>query len=250
MMTGIGGGLRRLWQQLPQRHLSEDRLLALALGTPDTPTRPARAAACHLQTCEACERRFNMLTELLRVVPRVADAGFEDVFTPQRLQAQRARIEHRLAQLVGTVESARVLAFPFSGQRLRQFDTGPGRWLAAATAAGLLLGIAAGQLIHFHPVADRATSAADSADATALPAGARDKPAGGFDLTGTIELPPVGGDDRMQVSPLTLVEFARLTAEEGFLSNLDLALTSYQVSELETIDALTPRVRDLSINIR
>ena len=39
-------------------------------------------------------------------------------------------------------------------------------------------------------------------------------------------------------------------ADEGFLSNLDLALTSYQVSELESIDALTPRVRDLSINIR
>ena len=38
--------------------------------------------------------------------------------------------------------------------------------------------------------------------------------------------------------------------EEGFLSTLDFALTSYQVSELASIDALTPRVRDLSINIR
>ena len=53
-----------------------------------------------------------------------------------------------------------------------------------------------------------------------------------------------------QASPLTLVEFAQLMEEEGFLSNLDLALTSYQVSELESIDALTPRVRDLAINIR
>lgn len=249
-MTGIGGSVRRLWQRLPQRHLSEDRLLALALVTPDTSTRPSRAAAYHLQTCRSCERRFNMLTELLRAMPKVADAGFEDVFTPQRLQAQRTRIEHRLAQLVGTAESARVIAFPFCVQRLRQFDIGPGRWLAAATAAGLLLGITAGQFIHFHPVAVRDTSASDPADDTALSAVALDEPAGGFDMTGTVKLPPAAGNSRKQVSPLTLVEFARLTAEEGFLSNLDLALTSYHVSELETIDALTPRVRDLSINIR
>ena len=38
--------------------------------------------------------------------------------------------------------------------------------------------------------------------------------------------------------------------EEEFLGNLELALASFQVSELESIDALTPRVRDLSINIR
>ena len=250
MMTSISNGLLRLWQRLPQRHLSEDRLLALALSTPDTSTRPTMAAACHLQTCESCERRFSTLTELIRVMPRVADAGFEDVFTPQRLQAQRARIEHRLAQLVGTVESARVLAFPFSGQRLRQFGIGPSRWLAVATAAGLLLGVTAGQLIHFHPIADRATIAVDPADDTALSAVALDEPAAGCDMTGTIELSPVDSDGRIQVSPLTLVEFARLTAEEGFLSNLDIALTSYQVSELVTIDALTPRVRDFSINIR
>ena len=42
----------------------------------------------------------------------------------------------------------------------------------------------------------------------------------------------------------------KLMEEEGFLSTLDFALTSYRVSELESIDALTPRVRDLSINIR
>ena len=130
-MTGPGGFLQRLWLRLPQRHLSEDRLLALALGTPDKSTRTAMLAACHLQTCGPCEHRFRMLTALLEAIPKEADAGFRDVFTPQRLQAQRARIEHRLAHLVGAVEPARVLAFPFSCQPLRQFDNGPGRWIAA-----------------------------------------------------------------------------------------------------------------------
>ncbi len=36
----------------------------------------------------------------------------------------------------------------------------------------------------------------------------------------------------------------------GALGDLDLALTSTQVSEPASIDALTPRVRDLTINIR
>ena len=238
MMTGPDGFLQRMWRRLPKRHLSEHRLLALALA-PDESTRTAMAAACHLQSCGPCESRFSVLTALLEAMPEVANAGFEDVFTPQRLRAQRARIGHRLAQLVGTVEPARVLAFPFSGQPLRQFSARPGRWLAAAATAGLLLGVTAGQLIHYHPVATRTATAA-----------ALDEPAGTFDMTGTVEFPPPNGDSQTQASPFTLVEFAELMAEEGFLSNLDLALTSYQVSQLESIDALTPRVRDLSINIR
>ena len=181
-----------------------------------------------------------MLTALLEAMPEVANAGFEDAFTPQRLEAQRARIGHRLAQLVGTVEPARVLAFPFSPQPPRQFSNRPVRWLAAAAMAGMLLGVTAGQLIHYHPVATRTATAA-----------ALDEPAGIFDMTGTVELlPPPDGGSQTHVAPLTLVEFSQLMSEEGFLSNLDLALTSYQVSELESIDALTPRVRDLSTNIR
>ena len=242
MMIGPGGFLQRLWRRLPQRHLSEDRLLALVLGTPDKSTRTAMLAASHLQTCGPCEHRFRMLTALLKAIPKEADAGFSDVFTPQRLQAQRARIGHRLAHLVGAVEPARVLAFPFSCQPLRQFDIGPGRWIAAAAAIGLLLGVTAGQLIHYHPVATGTAIAADTtADAARSAA---------FDMTGTVELPPVDVDSQTQAAEFTLVEFGQLMEEEGFLSTLDFAVTSYQVSELESIDALTPRVHDLSINIR
>ena len=250
MMTGPDGFFQWMRWRLPQRHLSEDRLLALALGTLDESTRTAMAAADHLQTCGPCESRVRMLTALLEAMPEVANAGFEDAFTPQRLEAQRARIGHRLAQLVGTVEPARVLAFPFYPQPPRQFSVRPGRWLAAAAAAGLLLGVTVGQLIHFHPVATRTATAADTADDAARSAAAFDEPAATFDMTGTVALPPPDGGSQTQASPLTLVEFAQLMSEEGFLSNLDLALTSYQVSELESIDALTPRVRDLSINIR
>jgi len=183
-------------------------------------------------------------------MPEVADDRFDEVFTPQRLQTQRARIGYRLAQLVGRVEPARVLAFPFSGQTRTPFDFRPARWLTAAAAAGVLLGLTAGQLIHYHPSETQTATAADPADAAPRSAAALDEPAGTFDMTGTIELPPPDGGTLPQTSQLTLVEFAQLMAEEGFLTNLDLALTSHRISELESIDALTPRVRDLPIEVR
>ena len=248
MTTEPGWFVRRMWWQPPRRHPSADSLLALALGTTDT-ARTDVEAASHVQTCGPCEHRFKTLTTELAAMPAVANDGFEQVFTPERLQAQRARIGHRLEQLVGMVEPARVLAFPVSGQTLRQFDSRPVRWLAVAAVAGVLLGVSVGQLIPYHPFVAPTTTATDSANTTA-PVAALDETAGTFDMTGTIELPPSENDAPTQASPLSLVEFAALVAEEGFLTNLDLALTSHRISELASLDALTPRVRDRAIDNR
>lgn len=249
MTTGPGWFVRQMWWRLPRRHPSEDRLLALALGTMGVAGMDVTVMS-HLRVCGPCEHRFTALKTLLTAMPEVADDQFEEVFTPQRLQSQRARIGHRLAQLVGTVEPARVLAFPIYARTLRRFDLHPASWLAVAAAIGVLLGVTAGQLVHYYPFVTQSTPVADPADTAARSAAALDGSAGTFDVTGTIELPPTDGNNPTQASSLTLAEFAQLMAEEGFLSNLDLALTSHQISELESIDALTPRVRDLSINIR
>ncbi len=234
MMTGPGWFLQRMWWRVPRRHLSEDRLLALALGTTDESAR-ASAAPSHLRTCGWCQNRFNAIAPLLESMRQSADTGFEAVFTPERLGVQRTRIVHRLAQLVGKIEPARVLAFPFSDQPFRPVEFRSGHWLAAAAAAGLLLGVSLGQLIHLHPVATETESAA-----------AFDGPTGTLDTTATAELRSPDGGSRDQAPPITLEEFERLLAED---ESLDLALTSFPVSELESIDALTPRVRDLAINI-
>ena len=69
-------------------------------------------------------------------------------------------------------------------------------------------------------------------------------------MTGTVELPPSVIDWDTETTGLTLSEFEQIVADEEFLGSLDVALTSFQVSELESIDALTPRVRDLSVNLR
>ena len=191
----------------------------------------------------------------LEAMPDTAGAGFDEVFTPQRLHTQRARIAHRLAQAVGQIEPARVLAFPFSVRPRRPLQLSPARWLAGA-AAGLLLGVTAGQLLHYHPAGTgpqlASTDADDDAEttpATRRAAAELAAPSDTLDMTGTVELPPPDGNTAL-ASPITLDDFERLMADEEFLGSLDLALTSFQVSELESIDALTPRVRDLSINIR
>ena len=253
-MTGPGWFLQRLWWHLPSRHLSEDRLLSVALDSTGQSTSMAAAALNHLQTCGECEERLGALTAQLEAMPDTAGAGFDEVFTPQRLHTQRARIAHRLAQAVGQIEPARVLAFPFSVRPRRPLQLSPARWLAGA-AAGLLLGVTAGQLLHYHPAGTgpqlASTDADDDAEttpATRRAAAELAAPSGTHDMTGTVELPPPG--NTALASPITLDDFERLMADEEFLGSLDLALTSFQVSELESIDALTPRVRDLSINIR
>jgi hypothetical protein len=209
----------------------------------------------HLQACRLCENRLSDLTTQLDEMPEVADAAFEEAITPQRLQAQRVRIAHRLAQLVGTEEPARVIAFPFSGRPLRQLRFSPGRWLAGAVAAGLLVGVTAGQLIHYHPVETQTVTVDETTDDTPRFSSELAGQARSQDMTGTVDVPPPSDTIRPAGSPLaamTLDEFEELMAEDddAFLGSLDLALTSFQVSELESIDALTPRVRDLSINVR
>ena len=70
-------------------------------------------------------------------------------------------------------------------------------------------------------------------------------------MTGTVQLPIRDGDRLTESSSLlTLGEFEQVMAEEEFLGSLDLALTNVLVSELKSIDTLTPRVSDLSIDIR
>lgn len=239
-----------MWQRPLRRHLTEDSLVALALDAADEPVRRTAAVARHLGVCGRCERRLHDLSTLLKMMPEVAGAGFDEVFTPLRLQAQRARIGHRLANLVGKVEPARVLEFPFSGRPIRQLNFRRGRWLVAALSAGLVIGITAGQLIQYRPLTPRTATAGDPVN---VPQSATDilRPLGLLDMTGTVQLQIRDGDRATESSSLlTLGEFEQVMAEEEFLGNLDLALTNVLVSELKSIDTLTPRVSYLSIDIR
>ncbi len=254
--------LRTLWR-VDRRHLSEDRLLALASSTSrgGQDTTPTNG---HLSSCLHCQARYRDAAVDLKAIADAATANFDAVFSPAVLDSQRTRIGRRLERLVGAAAPARVIGFPFAGAP-RPLQRQPAGWVPAALVGALLLGLTAGQFIQL-PGLEVASDAGPTASAIlgapqtplptprSAPVGARVTSAPGrasdgthLDMTGTVELPPLAGDD---TGPLTLDEFALVMFDEEFLGRLDTALTSTQVSELASIDALTPRVRDFAINIR
>ena len=241
--------LQRWRTHIGWRHPSRERLLEVVFGTTDTVA--AISTARHLRGCSRCTHRADDLRTFLDTLTDAAGASFDESLPAGRLQAQRTRINHRLDQAVGKVEPARVLAFPCHRRPERRIDLRPARWALAATAVGLALGMVTGQLLHFHayPAPARDTNAGAAFEAGAEPrAGAGVN--GTLDMTGTIELPPASAGSAIATAPLTLSEFEQVMTEETFLDTRDIALISLPVSELESIDALTPHVRDLAATIR
>ena len=114
-----------------------DSLLEVVFGA--TGTAAALSTVRHVRRCGPCTHRAAELRTFLDTLADASGASFDEAFPPDRLEVQRARIDHRLAQAVGRIEPARVLAFPFRRTPQRRADFGPGRW-AAATAVGLALG--------------------------------------------------------------------------------------------------------------
>lgn len=74
-----------------------------------------------------------------------ADAHFDE----RALEAQRARILQRLEQ---AGQRARVIPFPGAAEPLRPVTGSQSRrWISVAAAAGLIIGLVSGQLLHVIP---------------------------------------------------------------------------------------------------
>ena len=199
-------------------HLQEERLfdsyLAERGGLPIDPP-----VAEHLADCAACGTRYAELTAFMDALRRDGDAEADAIFTPERLRLQQLRIVRRIA-LVG--RPARVLSFPGRIVR-RTIDASTSRraprWVAAAAAAGLFVGVAVGASLQWRAqLQSRQSFLADAARARAqrmIPVTARG--------TG-----PADG-----------------ASDDAFLSDLEIALERPHTRELQAFDALTPHVREI-----
>lgn len=191
-------------------HVSTERLTALAfVGGQADETHDAEALR-HVTTCDRCAARLARLAadaEQLRVAAFArADAAFPDAV----LEAQRARILDRLANL-GQV--ARVLRFPRrSREAAMPVSTGSRRWISVAAAAGLIIGLVAGQLIHLMP-----WDAARREGTLTVQAPARPAP-----------LAVMGSGSGVSV------------ADEQFLDEVEAAVQLRRAHSLRALDALTP----------
>jgi hypothetical protein len=165
----------------------------------------------HLESCPACRARFAELSSWLDALRLDARAEADESFSPERLAAQHAQI---LRRLEAAERPARVIAFPRFAQPLTSRTSHASRWIAAAAAAGLIVGVGVGQLMDLrHSLS------------TQRPTQAR-------------------------VAPITMARgldprIPSVTRDEAFLSELDASLSRAAVPELRALDAFTPRAGEL-----
>ena len=127
-------------------HLDDDALAQVwtdRLSQEDGAGRPAER---HLQACADCRTRYATFTGWLETVRTDARNEADDAFGAERLVAQQAQIAKRLEALE---HPARVIAFPRFSQSTSAHPTPSRRWVAAAAAAGLIVGVGLGQVFEF-----------------------------------------------------------------------------------------------------
>ena len=147
-------------------HVPIDRLTALAFtarAPMDAVLLDATAAAPdhdlealdHISACDRCSRQFARLTVDADGMREAAFAEADAIFDDGMLEAQRMRILDRLAHIG---QAARVLRFPArTREAVMPVSVGSRRWVSVAAAAGLIIGLLAGQMLHFVPGWDVAT---------------------------------------------------------------------------------------------
>ena len=198
-------------------HPADDRLIALYFGDGEALADDGLAVRQHLHGCEACTWRYTELTAPLERLRLDAASEADEVFTPARLGAQRERI---LARLDEASQGSRVIQFPASSARMdRSLVRRPVvRWVAAAAAAGLLVGVMAGRLLEFgsgRVVPTSPVVATERATTAPVPRFVSDVPA----------------------------ETALSDGDEAILSEIDRAVFRQRIAELSALDELTPRLR-------
>jgi len=203
-------------------HPADNQLIDayFAQGEIEEGAAPVEAARRHLESCPSCARRYQLISEPLERLREQAVSAADAVFTNERLNTQREHILHRLE---AAERPARVIPFPFAsagrhaggGVRIMK------RWVAAAAAAGLLVGLGLGRLAT--PVTPQAPRTSLVAANRAIQAQPAIRPAPGSSA------PAIGSH----------------TGDEAFLSALDEAVNRrVSIAELRAIDALTPHVRE------
>jgi hypothetical protein len=174
----------------------------------------------HLSDCDTCRRRFDELSQFMVTLRTDADADLEAAFPPEKLRTQQQEIARRLE---GIGRAARVISFP--GRLAVRPPKTPTvrmatRWIAAAAAAGLFVGVAAGTVFNF----GGRLSLSPSARLIGQPA----RPRPGANGASWKPTPGLGA-----------------AADDAFMSDLESALDRPHTSELAVFDALTPHIREI-----
>jgi hypothetical protein len=192
-------------------HPSDDRLAVLALAPGDvSPDDAQRDAETHVRACARCAERLSAMVRLLAGARAAAEAEADEFFTPTRLDRQHSQILRRLG--AGRMP-ARVIPFPLPPRPQSPVRQVARRWVAAAAAAGLLVGVAGGRLVGPQPASI---------------------------------LHMVGRGVAPAPEHATPISIEAGFTEEEFLVELDAAAFQPRIEQLRVLDELTPRVQPIS----
>ena len=201
---------------MTRHHLTDTELLALHFESPRPQGGHADAAGSeahhHMADCATCQARGRAVTELLDDVTRAATADSDAHFGPELLARQHARIMGRVAH---ECRSARIISFPAAPQAAPRHVRGGTRWVAAAVAAGVILGI----------VGEHVTQriARGGRPMRTFPA-------------------PVA---QVMSEPGVAVRAVSTSSDDDFYGQVELAFGSAAPAALRPLDVLTPRVTDV-----
>jgi hypothetical protein len=173
----------------------------------------------HLADCPSCGERYTGLVRFMDALRTEGAAEADAVFPPERLRLQHQQIVRRLEQLA---RPPRVISFP--SQFVRRTITastsrGASRWVAAAAAAGLFIGVALGASYEWNTLLRKRSPAMRSAE--------------------TARVAPVATRGTSQPD---------IATDDAFLSDLEIALERPHTRELLAFDELTPHVREIGDN--
>jgi hypothetical protein len=203
-------------------HLQEDRLFDCYLSVQGGEILDPPVAE-HLTDCDECGARYADLTQFMESLSADATAETDEIFTADRLRAQRQQIARKVEHLG---HPARVISFPSRAASHHVGSSAPRparRWIAAAAAAGLFVGVGTGIFLDWERAPGR-RSAGVIARQTVLTA-----------TQGRI------------AGPLEISLPDRSAEDKAFLSELELAGERPRIRELSAVDALTPHVREINL---
>jgi len=192
---------------MTRHHLTDTEILALHFEKPSEGD-----AHEHLSSCATCQARGFAAAELLDEVTRAAASEADQRFGDDLLARQHARIMGRVAQ---ECRSARIISFPAAPPAAVRPVRGGTRWVAAAVAAGVILGIVG------EHVTARIARGGHPARAFVVPA------------------VQVVGDTGVAVRAVSV------GSDDDFYGQVELAFGSAAPAALRPLDVLTPRVTDV-----
>lgn len=184
---------------------------AIAAIWTDSALEGRRATHPHLGVCTACRTRFALFSEWLEDLRADAVAEADDVFPADRLAAQHAQIFRRIE---AAERPARVIAFPKFPAALTSRSSHASRWIAAAAAAGLIVGVGVGQMMDLRHIGSNEAARIEAR---------------------------LSAPRRPAELPAAAVAVRSTSGDEAFLSDLDASLSRPSMPELRAIDEFTPR---------